>query len=306
MDQADPFPQLLGGKRGRFDAWDHPQTIAAARYVVDRLESFGLKVPASSRLRLAMRDLERIECFDVSLGHGDLATERLVAESTRTIAELYAIVKQIQPPDALTKARLRAVLGGKPVPTFGEHDPARDVQAELFAAVMLLGAGFQVRADEPDLMLWKAGREIPVAVKRITSDRNFEKRMREARDQLARTGTPGYIVVSADQFLAACYEQDTGVDFSSAHYRKLAELTDNLHLDPVDSPVLGVFAISTSFRHVRGSRRDMKIGLHFHQRFVTFGIPERLAAAEAAGAVMAESLAVAICNTFGKDCAPAT
>lgn len=305
MQQSVRYPQLLGGRQGSFTAWDHKQTIAAANHVIRRLTHFGLTVSPSSRIFSAIRDLERTEKFNVSLGHGDPQTERLIAEATRTIAEQYAIVRDLQPPDDVVRERLRKMLGGKPVPIEGEHDPARDVQAELFAAVLLFGAEFFVRTDEPDLILGFAGKEIPVAVKRITSATNFSKRMRKARDQLRRSGVPGYIVVSADQFVTAAYEQDRNADISGIHYRKVAELTDGLRLDPNDNPVLGVFGISTSFRHVAGTQRDMGLGIHFHQRFVTWQAPDRLAQATRAGEMMAANLSNSIKSLFAKIDRPA-
>ena len=179
------------------------------------------------------------------------------------------------------------------------------MQAELFAAVLLFGAGFSVRTDEPDLILGSAGREIPVAVKRITSPTNFAKRMREARDQLRRSGKAGYIVVSADQVLSAAYERNRNADISRIHYRKIAELTDGLRLDPNDNPVLGVFGISTSFRHITGTQRDIQIGIHFHQRFVTWQTPDRLAEATRAGEMMASNLSKSIQGLFAKIDPPA-
>src|SRR5207253_10417175 len=67
--------------------------------------------------------------------------------------------------------------------------------------ILFHGAGFRVDAEEPDLMLSKPNHRWPVAVKRVTSAKNFDKRMRKARNQLWKSGRAGLIAVSADQYL---------------------------------------------------------------------------------------------------------
>jgi len=299
VNQDDAFPQLLGGRRSTILSWDHARLISAAEQSIARLESLDVKVPPNSRIRVAIKDLNRVERFSVVLGHGDRTTERLVLESRRTITELFAVVAKLHVPDDAIKRRLQCMLGGVPVPIVGRHDPARDAQAEVFAGSMLFSAGFEVISGEPDLIIGRAGFKIPVAVKRMTSPANFAKRMREARDQIEAFGSPGYIVVTADQYLANEYEKDRGADLSSLHYRKVAELTDALKLDPTIDCVLGIIGISTSFRHNPNSQRDMIIGVHFHQRFVTWGTPDRLQKAEEGGAIISSNLLCSLEALFG-------
>lgn len=298
MTASDRYPQLLGGRQGTFAAWTPERTISSGTEAIARLESWGIRVPPGARLRRAVDDLRRIEQFDVRLGHGDPATERLASEATRTIYELHIILADLLAPDQMVKRKLRKVLGGKSVPTAGDHDPARDTQAELFAAALLFGAGFGARIAEPDLLIGVGTLNVPVAVKRMTSDTHFEKRMREALKQLTKAGKPGYIVIAADQYLERLYAIDRSADVSAAHYKKVAELVDGLRLEPETSMLLGGFGISTSCRHVPTTDRSLALTVHFHQRFITWGTPERIQKAEESGRIMAGNLSTMLTRTF--------
>lgn len=290
---VDPqrYQGLLGGLQAPLIHWQASNALAAADDTLAHLRTLGVRIPPRCRLEQSRDAIRRVSQFNVQLGHGDSATERLYVEAHRTILESYLITRDLQPPTPETADRLRRMLGGPLVPTPGRHDPARDIQAEFFAAVLLFGSGFRVYAEEPDLKLSQAGEEWPVAVKRVTSGRNFQKRMREARDQLTRAQRPGFIAVSADQFLVERYERDREADLSAIHYGQIAEWTDRLVLRPRNNPVVGVIGLCTSFRHIRGTPSAMNLTLHFHQRFITWQEPALLRAAETSGAAMADSLA---------------
>jgi hypothetical protein len=184
------------------------------------------------------------------------------------------------------------MLGGPLVPELGKHDPARDAQAEFFTAVLFYGAGFRVETGEPDLWVERWGHRFPVAVKRVTSPRNFSGRVREAKKQLQRAGKPGFIAISADQLLSELYRVDRHADLSGTHYDLIADWTDRLKLDYQSNPVVAVAGLSTSFRHRRGgSGKDLEFHVHFHHRFITWQEPRSIESVRRVGDAMAEALA---------------
>lgn len=229
--------------------------------------------------------------FHVRLGPGDPETERALAEANRTVFEQHLITGELQPPDTSIRQKLRLMVTGPSVSVPGRHDPARDAQAELFAGVLFYGAGFRVDSAEPDLVLSRAGERFGVAVKRVTSSKNFDKRLRQARNQLLSAGKRGFIVVSADQYLSEVYFRDRSANLSAVHYARISEWTDRLPLDPARNPVLAVSGISTSFRHRSGgSGQDLEFQIHFHNRFVTWQEPAAIAGAQRFGESMAQTL----------------
>jgi len=298
MTDQPRYDGLLGGRQAPLIHWQASNALAAADDTLVRLRLFGVRVPPRCRLELSRDAIRRVTQFNVQLGHGDSTTERLYVESHRTILEFYLIIRELQPPTPDTANRLRRMLGGPVVPRPGRHDPARDIQAEFLAAVLLYGTGFRVDPEEPDLMLSQGGRKWPVAVKRVTSARNFQKRMRDARDQLTTSKRAGFIAVSADQFLVEQYEEDREADLSAIHYRQMAEWTDRLVVGRENNPVVGVIGLCTSFRHIRGTPSSMNLNLHFHQCFITWQDPALLRAAEKVGASMTDSLTGMLSRVF--------
>lgn len=298
VNDQQRYHGLLGGRQAPLIHWQAANALAAADDTLSRLRTLGVRVPPRCRLELSRDAIRRVNQFNVQLGHGDSATERLYVESHRTVFEFYLITRDLQPPTPETADRLRRMLGGPIVPTPGRHDPARDIQAEFLAAVLLFGSGFRVDPEEPDLMLSHGGQKWPVAVKRVTSARNFQKRMRDARGQLTRSKRAGFIAVSADQFLVEQYEENREADLSASHYAQIAEWTDRLSLAKESNPVVGVIGLCTSFRHIHGTPSAMNLSLHFHQRFITWQDSGLLRAAENVGAAMTDSLARMLARVF--------
>ena len=298
MNAEQRYPGLLGGRQAALIQWQAETALAAADDTLARLRLMEVRVPPRCRLEQSRDAVRRVTQFNVQLAHGDPNTERLYVESHRTILESYIITRDLEPPTPETADRLRRMLGGPAVPIQGRHDPARDIQAEFFAAALLFGSGFRVDPEEPDLMLTRGGVKWPVAVKRATSHRNFQKRMRQAKEQLIRSKRAGFIAVSADQFLVEHYEKDHESDLSALHYAKIAEWTDQLALKPENNPVVGVIGLCTSFRLIRGTPSAMNLNLHFHQRFVTWQDPAQIRAAQEVGAAMGDSLASMLARIF--------
>lgn len=297
MDRYDAG--LMGGVQLPLIEWQPRRALQAIDETLEALKKMGVRVPAGCRLELARDAIRRVESLNVQFGHGDTATERMYAEAHRTVFEQYLIVRELQPPNEAARRALTKMLGGPLVPVPGRHDKARDKQAEFFAGVMLYACGFHVDFGGADLLLTNRESKLSAAVKRVTSAKNFQKKIRIARNQLITARRAGFIVVSADQFLEEVYASDRTADLSAAHYHQLAEWADHLHLERARNPVIGVIAMSTSFRHVPRTPSAMQVVLHFHQRFITWHDPDQLRAAKNVGSAFAGALARKLEAVFG-------
>ena len=272
-DGRDP----LGGIRETFGAWTAEKTIAAADMTVARLRDFGISVPSNGRLPRAQAEIARAERFHVRLGTTDRAMEEALAEANRTVFELYYIVSRLQPPNRQTTKKLRVLLGGPSVPDDSRHDPARDTQAEFFSAALLRAAGYAVTWGEPDLIITRDNRSFGVAVKRVTSDEQFRRRVRKAAAQLRAANLTGLIIVNAERFLARAYARDRDVNVSTELYRKTGEWVNYIDESDLNDRILIVAGLATSFRLQRPSvGRQFDFMVHFHPHFVVEPGPEPL------------------------------
>lgn len=282
-------PDARGGLRTQLVAWSNADAIAAADATVTRLRELGVSVKPGNRL-VAARDLiSQADRFAVQYGHGSMETELAVAEANRTVFEQSLIVKRVQVHDEATRKRLEEMIAGPLVPT-GRWDRPRDTQLELFAAVIFWGAGFRVDWGEPDLIASRPGFAYGIAVKRVSSDRQFRKRVREAQKQLIQHGRSGFIVVGAEPYLTRLYRAARSADLRAALFQKTGEWVDYLAVTKPDR-VLGVTGLATSFRLARdGLRFWLEFQVHIHPRFVVHGRPEELAQVDAVGQDMIASL----------------
>jgi hypothetical protein len=280
----------MGGVRGVFLRWSPADCIKAADYTLERFRSLGAKVETPNRIERARDLVRQANLFNVQYDRRDRTTEFGVAEAQRTIFETFLIVKDLQPPSAETRKKLRSILRAPEVPVLDGDDPGRDAQAELFTGAIFRAAGFHVDVGEPDLRIRSGIRVWGVAVKRVKSDRQFSKRVRKAQQQLAGQGLYGFIVVNPEIFLARAYAQDSAADLSVILFDKTGDWVNYLEQDQTLDRVLAVVGLATSFRLVRSPKQAFEFGLHIHYRFVTKGEPAELAAIRAMSETMMASL----------------
>jgi len=76
------------------------------------------------------------------------------------------------------------------------NSPSRDYQAELFVAAICSKARMiPIMYEEPDICCSLNGNEYGIAVKRVKSERQFVRRIREAAEQIEQARKPGVIVI---------------------------------------------------------------------------------------------------------------
>jgi hypothetical protein len=297
-----PGTEPLGGYREEFAAWSTEQAIKAVTYILDQLRALGVPTPPGNRLQKSCDTIASADRFHVQLGPGDPEMEEWLVEANRTIFEQHFIVRHIvnypQACTPTTRSNLQSMLGGQVVPVPGKYDRARDIQAELFSATVFWAAGYQVAFAEPDLIIQNENStRLGVAVKRVTSDQQFYKRVCKARDQLAANSLSGFIVVNAARYLSQLYFADRSVDFSAALFHKVIEWLDYIDIHDPTNRVQAVIGIATSFKLARRSQGQVfEAMVHFHPRFVTKSDSESIQAIHQAVGKMVEVMKVNMCS----------
>lgn len=176
--------------------------IAASDYTISRFAEIGLDLPPNNRLTRARRLLVAVNDQPTILTRDDQVMLRRVTEAQWTIFDFYLIARATGgnvADDHLRKVRL--ALGGADLPEDDTNHLARNTAFELLVAATLTMGGVNVALDEPDVLALLGGGLIGIAAKRVQGIRSVRRRMRQAADQIRRSGSPGLIAVNADVIL---------------------------------------------------------------------------------------------------------
>ncbi|GAC1414642.1 MAG: hypothetical protein NVSMB53_12730 [Gemmatimonadaceae bacterium] len=179
--------------------------IETAAWLLERLPALGVVVPQGSRLYLARKLIDRVHNRKIVLKVDDTDVLRAVSDAHRTLTEYYIIVRAIQSRRALIDAHLREkltlMLGGAELESSDSNSLHRDIQFELYVLAMFIMGGATVELGEPDLRLLFGSDFVGVAVKRLSSPKQLEKRVAEAADQIETRREKGFIAVNLDRFV---------------------------------------------------------------------------------------------------------
>lgn len=298
-----PYGAPLGGSIDRILAWDFNAMKRAGEDTITRFNAAGAQIPRQNRIQASVKQLERTRSKPFQIGPGYDSNEELLAECHRTLFEMHVIASNLDSNDDSRTLRDIAVMAGGPVlPSKDTFDRSRDIQAEQLARSLFRAAGYRVDMAEPDLVLYRSGSpNLGVAVKRVTGDAQYQKRVGKAEDQLEMHNLDGFIVVNAQRFLTDAYFADRSVDLSAALFRKVSSWVRFLRPQR-QLRVLAVVGIGTSFPFST-SREGDATGclLHFHSMYVAESDDDsRLqgvhAAASSMGIAMQSSLRAVLSN----------
>jgi hypothetical protein len=97
------------------------------------------------------------------------------------------------------EGKLQQIMGGAEAYGPGRSE-ARDIQFEMFVAAQLALGGLEVTKGEPDLRYRYGYERVGVAVKRLDSLAltQVRRNIKDAADQIARTGLRGWIALNLD------------------------------------------------------------------------------------------------------------
>jgi hypothetical protein len=174
-----------------------PQLRDRTVTLIGFLESVGVRVPRSSRLREYLRQLEaacRANGVTVP-AHLDLSKWH---RSLTEIDDLDFVARELSQPPKVRgwdRAMRLCLAGGVRRADEVKHSGARDIQFELVTAAMLRRAGFAVELAEPDVLIhYKDGR-FGIAAKRPRSIKKLRANICDADKQIGRSGMQGIIAV---------------------------------------------------------------------------------------------------------------
>lgn len=164
-----------------------------ADQVIERCGRLGVRVHRSSRFTeyystlgaIAARHPRVPSARDLSLCH------QAVCEVGDLAAILDSVERTHEPGPWLRK--LAIAVNGPPLIEDEKASIARDIQFELMIASLAEAGGLDVHLAEPDLVIEQGGQRIGIAAKRITSEAQVPKRLREATKQITRSGESGLI-----------------------------------------------------------------------------------------------------------------
>lgn len=285
-------PESLGGGRFDFARWTAETSFQAAERTLDRLRELQVLRDTPGRLANARDLIRRSITFPIQYDHPSSATGAAVGEALKTIFEQYLIVKHLHTVDRDVIKKLKLMQKGGPLPAEQGDDPGRDAQAELFAGVVLRGAGYFIDLGEPDLRISKDRKIWGVAVKRVKSDKRFRQRVRHAQRQLVRQDLYGFIVVNPELMLYRLHAEGLDQDsISQFLYDKTGEWSSHLDDSDPNNRVLAVMAIATAFRLTMvKSQPQFRFGVFTHVRYVTSGTAREIAAVKQIGDDMHRSI----------------
>lgn len=154
--------------------------------VIEWLSSVGVRSAATRliKYKLFISDFYRV------LGTEEATKDHLhqYAQAQREVFELIRLMETLQLQESSNLLqRLKQITSGLPFRSAQTHDPARDISFELSIAGRFLKAGLEVDLSQvADVVVRASQYTIYVECKRITSERQLEKRIAGAYQQAFR------------------------------------------------------------------------------------------------------------------------
>lgn len=179
---------------GNFDA-----TLVGYKLALEKLTSFGIRIPESSRLRTYHKRTEALLKQPGDLLKVSQADNVKMLFDFREMDEITLIINSfMDEPTSQELERLRLLPGGTENPDDEATTKARDAQFELFLRAIFIQANFRIEMGAPDLLLSDGQITFPIEAKRPGSHRRFDDRLRDAINQLQRQKSWGIAAISLD------------------------------------------------------------------------------------------------------------
>ncbi|MGC4074806.1 MAG: hypothetical protein QM760_20340 [Nibricoccus sp.] len=175
--------------------------IAVQRYspfldLQARLSSLGISPHPSSRIKQYFQAVE--------IGNPDL---NLTITAQQELAQIALITSQFGGRPPWKDELLQCIQSDLAVPaSISDKSKGRDTQFELYVAARMRMAGLGVQRQEPDLLCQHDGITFGIAAKRIKSRSKLLTRISEARDQIIKSGFPGFIALDLSPLQSNYYK----------------------------------------------------------------------------------------------------
>jgi len=175
----------------------------AATYVLERFTHYGIDVPARSRFK----QLHNAVCNDDGSSRGYISEKdphfETAREALRDFKQLEFFFDQIvlDPEKGKYVPIIKRIVKDSVLPQDDiENSHGRDAQAEAFVFGVCKNAGINPAFEEPDVTCTMDDCRVGIAVKRIKSSSQLEKRLMKAAEQIQKASMPG--IISAEVTLA--------------------------------------------------------------------------------------------------------
>lgn len=224
----------------------------AAKYVLERFKHYGVDVPASSRFKqfhqaVCNDDGSSRDYISENESHFETAWEAL-----RDSRQLEFFFDQIRDDSENSKYApiIKRMVKDSVFPQDDmENSHGRDAQAEAFAFAVCKNAGLNPILEEPDVSCTMNDQKLGIAVKRIKSLPQLEKRLMKAAEQIERTGMTGIIsaeitpAVNPENLSIATNQNEDQVRFwwTAKMKKAVGDCDARLWQALEDKGVLGVF-----------------------------------------------------------------
>jgi hypothetical protein len=164
-------------------------------FVIATIESEGIPVPQSSRLR-QMHDLYHSGHGTIEPHHRDYETALEGERDMQLLAFAFDQLAQVHTSTAYRGLLKRLVHDSILPQKDRENSPGRDAAFEIYVAGVCTAAQLlPVAFEEPDVTCSLDGTKYALAAKRLKNIQNLQKRISKAAEQIDRSGLIGIIVV---------------------------------------------------------------------------------------------------------------
>ena len=223
--------------------------LSAADLTLDRLCTLGVPIASDNRLARARRTVLKLS--ERADNEEDVRVDPIVfAELHRTMLEQFLIVRAIDPRRPEEVQHVAHLLSGSDDPATDTDTRHRDAQFELMIAALLRFGGIVgVHLGEPDIRIPAGAEFLGIAVKRISSPKKLEKRMKQAARQIQRQSQRGLVVLGLDSVADSAARGS-----ESEMVRKATERCRELLAEyNLENDVIGVLGMAMRIRWVEST-----------------------------------------------------
>lgn len=230
-----------------------------ATFVVSTIEQCGVRVPASSRLRL-LHDLYHSGLTTIKSDHPKF---EMALEGDRDLQLLGFAFDQLAgtPPSDAYVQLLRKLVRDSSLPQSDRtNSPGRDAGFEIYIGGVCAAARFQpVLWEEPDVTCELDTSKLGFAAKRIKNLKNVCAHVRKATDQIERSNLPGIVILDLalafnpeNRRLRQLYETTFWGEYERAFVHQWAEQQPKVQRIIAGGNVLGVVVHDYHIRQQAG------------------------------------------------------
>lgn len=224
----------------------------------------GIQIEPGNRLERAIRLTETANS-DYEAGRfiesENTEPNRRLLEAFRTLWDalvvMHTVVDRPQASGALSNDLLAAFLSGADLPLEDANPYARNTQFEAYVGATLVLSGLSVTRAQPDFRMQFHGREVGVAVKRLTSTKPAKvyDRLREATHQLRDASLNGFAALNLDPWVTDLGDDPDPTAVGALFNQQLEDAHEQLDKASERPHLLGVIIIAHWSRFVFGAQR---------------------------------------------------